>query len=463
MTPTQSRRYGRMVRDFTSDEAKAYNDHLLAGKRAEDFFAKMEKHLAGQHDQSSHGSWAGETVSELTDDEIRELIYTTDSVEHAFQKIAKRLGKSMKPKVADTVKVAGTPVYRGVQSVTRDAQRLLDGKIRYSEGHTYGQGIYVTEETSFARNYGTLIYMKLDDSAKMLRGEAEWDNSFKFDYENPNGRTRSTTSSKFLDLNKIKMKKWAPADIRNLYLASKGYDGVQIYSEILLFNADKLTVNEEDIGEAIRKHLAGQHDQSSHGSWATGNGAQFKPNNLSGTPKTFKGSSDWSDLQPTDAPDDQNIEMGSGLALDSGALKSIGQGKVFTDKQEINDYMESVFTKYGYGDRVFSLHPDTTGQYLVDGIEAGVTRGDVSPDTHPLYGGAIPVMIYKPSGVSQFVLLHEMSHILEGNWKVATQNGGHNLPFLETWKHLLRNEGLDKQANLLDVFTYRTDGKGVFE
>jgi hypothetical protein len=174
----------------------------------------------------------------------------------------------MKPRVADSFKVAGTPVYRGVPSVTRDAQRLLDGKIRYTEGQTYGQGIYVTEDMGYARSYGDLISMKLDDSAKMLRGEAEWDESFKFDYENPNGRTRSTTSSKFLDLNKIKMKNWAPADIRNLYLASKGYDGVQIYSEILLFNADKLTVNEEDIGEAVRKHQ--QHDQSSHGSWATG-------------------------------------------------------------------------------------------------------------------------------------------------------------------------------------------------
>jgi hypothetical protein len=226
---------------------------------------EMQKHRAGQHDQESHGSWAGETAGELTDDEIRELIYNTDSVEHAFQKIAKRLGKSMKPRVADSFKVAGTPVYRGVQNVTRDAQRLLDGKIRYSDYQTYGQGIYVTEERSIAGNYGTLISMKLDDSAKMLRGEAEWDDSFKFDYENPNARTRGTTSSKFLDLNKIKMKKWAPADIKNLYLASKGYDGVVINSEILLFNADKLTVDEEDIGEAVRKHLAGQHDQKSHG------------------------------------------------------------------------------------------------------------------------------------------------------------------------------------------------------
>jgi len=233
-------------------------------------FPPIRKHQAGKHDQESHGSWAGETAGELTDDEIREIIYSADTVEHAFQKIAKKLGKSMKPRVADSFKVAGTPVYRGVQDVTRDAQRLLDGKIRYTDFQTYGQGIYVTEKMSIARNYGDIISMKLDDSAKMLRGESEWDNSFKFDYENPTARTRGTTSSKFLDLNKIKMKKWAPADIRNLYLASKGYDGAIINSEILLFNADKLTVNEEDIGEAIRKHQAGQHDQETHGSWATG-------------------------------------------------------------------------------------------------------------------------------------------------------------------------------------------------
>jgi hypothetical protein len=94
MTPTESRRYGLMVRDFTPDEAKAYNDHLLAGKRAEDFFAKMEKHLAGQHDQSTHGSWSDDIFENVfdwadesmmmmgdfeTDKEIKDFLATIES------------------------------------------------------------------------------------------------------------------------------------------------------------------------------------------------------------------------------------------------------------------------------------------------------------------------------------------------------------------------------------------------
>lgn len=63
ITPIQSQRYARMVRDFTVAQGKAYQAHLIAGKPAEDFFEKMEKH--GSHDQSTHGNWATFTSEEL--------------------------------------------------------------------------------------------------------------------------------------------------------------------------------------------------------------------------------------------------------------------------------------------------------------------------------------------------------------------------------------------------------------
>lgn len=76
ITPAKSRQYARMVRDFTLAEAKSYNEHLLAGKKSEDFFEKMEKHLPGQHEQKDHGTWAtggGEGyLSESTAKEIEE-------------------------------------------------------------------------------------------------------------------------------------------------------------------------------------------------------------------------------------------------------------------------------------------------------------------------------------------------------------------------------------------------------
>jgi len=218
----------------------------------------------------------------------------------------------------------------------------------------------------------------------------------------------------------------------------------------------------ESSDAVLIKHLEGQHDQSSHGNWAKNGGVIHKPNNLTGVAIPWKDSKDWSDVVPTDAPDDKNIEFGAGLSLDSAPLQAVGQGKIFTDAKELVAYVDEVFAKYGYGNRVWKPYPDENDQYLVDGIEAGITRGDV-PEGHPLHGANIPVLIYKPSGVSQFVLLHEISHILEGNWiKGEAGHGGHNLPFLDTWKYLLRNEGLEKQANVLDFFTYDTSGNGVF-
>ena len=62
ITPAQSQRYGLMIRDFTLSQAKAYQEHLVAGKPAEDFFTKLEKH--GDHDQSSHGNWSKGMISE---------------------------------------------------------------------------------------------------------------------------------------------------------------------------------------------------------------------------------------------------------------------------------------------------------------------------------------------------------------------------------------------------------------
>jgi hypothetical protein len=231
----------------------------------------------GEHDQSSHGNWADGSQgssSELSDDEIRDVIYNSKTVNEMFEKIAKRQGKSMKPMVANLSEDEITH-YRGVQDVTRDAQRLLDGKVKFTEFQTWGQGIYLAEEKDIASNYGTLIGMKLDSSAKIVQGETTWDSAFDVSYDNPSARTRNTTTSSFIDLSRIetqiragKMDNLSISDMRNVYWAAKGYDGFTTYGETVLFNGSKLTVNKADIGEAVRKHQ--EHDQRTHGSWANG-------------------------------------------------------------------------------------------------------------------------------------------------------------------------------------------------
>jgi hypothetical protein len=230
-----------------------------------------------EHDQSTHGSWAEGsqgTTSNLSDDEIRDVIYNSKTVNEMFQKVAKRLGKSMKPSV-DNLSEDEITHYRGVQDVSRDAQRLLDGKIKFTEFQTWGQGIYLAEDKGIASNYGTLIGMKLDSSAKIVQGETTWDSAFDVSYDNPRARTRNTTTSSFIDLGRIetqiragKMDNLSISDMRNIYWAAKGYDGFTTYGETVLFNGSKLTINKADIGSAIQKHLAGQHDQKTHGRWA---------------------------------------------------------------------------------------------------------------------------------------------------------------------------------------------------
>jgi hypothetical protein len=55
VTPVQSQRYAAQVKDFTEAEHRAYYEFLLSGGKAEDYFQNVQKHLAGQHDQSTHG------------------------------------------------------------------------------------------------------------------------------------------------------------------------------------------------------------------------------------------------------------------------------------------------------------------------------------------------------------------------------------------------------------------------
>lgn len=199
------------------------------------------------------------TVQELSDDEFREILYNSKTVNEMFAKVAKRLGKSMKPKVAE-LSDDEINVYRGVPDVDRDVQRLLDGKVRFSEFQTWGQGIYVASERNMASNYGHVLTLKLDESAKLVRGELAWADVLGVTYPNNNARTRQTATSKFIDMSRIiervtskKMSNLSVSDMTNVYWASKGYDGFSTYGEVVLFNGDKLTINKSDIGNAVQK------------------------------------------------------------------------------------------------------------------------------------------------------------------------------------------------------------------
>jgi hypothetical protein len=222
----------------------------------------------GTHDQKTHGNWAEGsqgTSTELSANEIADIISNSTTVNEMYQKVAERLGKSMKPQVAD-LSEEETNYYRGVTDVDIQAQRLLDGEIPFGQFHTWGQGIYISSEPTIAGTYGELIGLKLDKSAKLVKGEIAWSKAFDlFDKES------SLDMPKILDrITSGKMDNFSDSDIANIYWAAKGYDGYSINAtggwEVVLFNLDKLTVNRADIGSAVKKH--GEHDQSTHGNWA---------------------------------------------------------------------------------------------------------------------------------------------------------------------------------------------------
>jgi hypothetical protein len=222
-----------------------------------------------EHDQSSHGNWAEGsqgTTTELTDGEIQDILHNTKTIEEMYQKVAERLGKSLKPKVA-VIPEGEENLYRGLGNPERDAQQLVDGRIPFTPFQTWGQGIYATPHQDDAKTYGQVVRMKLDDSANILRTESE---AFAVD------TTSTPFKSDFVDFASLLPKitsgeidNFSISDAYNIYWAAKGYDGYQPHGgEIVLFNATHLTVNKTDIGTAVKKHQ--EHDQSSHGNWAEG-------------------------------------------------------------------------------------------------------------------------------------------------------------------------------------------------
>jgi len=221
-----------------------------------------------QHDQKTHGNWADGSqgsVSELSDSDIQDILQNTKTVEGMYQKVAERLGKTLKPKIA-VIPEGEENLYRGLSNLERDAQQLIDGKIPFTPMQTWGQGIYATPDKQDAGSYGQVIRMKLDRQAKILRGEPE--PPFFVD------TTSNPYKSDFIDFPRLLPKitsgeidNFSLSDAYNIYYAGKGYDGYQPHGgEIVLFNGTHLTVNKTDIGTAVTKH--GTHDQQTHGNWA---------------------------------------------------------------------------------------------------------------------------------------------------------------------------------------------------
>jgi hypothetical protein len=138
----------------------------------------------------------------------------------------------------------------------------MDGRSEL-EPYTWGAGIYASTDRSEAEDYsrgsGHVIEMEFNPNAKILRGEAAWDQvpDMPDDWGKQEwGQYNGTI-----------------ADLKNAYWASQGYDAIDLGREIVILNPGAIiasTDNAKAVGVKSLKHLDGEHDQSDHGSWATG-------------------------------------------------------------------------------------------------------------------------------------------------------------------------------------------------
>ena len=84
------------------------------------------------------------------------------------------------------------------------------------------------------------------------------------------------------------------------------------------------------------------------------------------------------------------------------------------------------------------------------GVEAGVGRAnnDTIPDDSPLKNVEFPVFLARSRGISKVAMLHEIAHLMEAGWRSGV-GGGHNQLWHQTFLTILRQEGFQKEANLL--------------
>jgi antirestriction protein ArdC/DNA polymerase III epsilon subunit-like protein len=152
--------------------------------------------------------------------------------------------------------------------------------------------------------------------------------------------------------------------------------------------------------------------------------------------------------------DNEGIESGHGIF----ASRLLDGQELITDRGEINNYISEILKKYGYGNKFFILAKPAVSDKVLgadpmdggQGIEAGIGRSDNSiiPEGNPLKEIEFPVFLARSRGISKVAMLHEIAHLMEAGWRTGI-GGGHNMIWHQTFLTLLRQEGFQKEANLL--------------
>jgi antirestriction protein ArdC/superfamily I DNA/RNA helicase/DNA polymerase III epsilon subunit-like protein len=173
----------------------------------------------------------------------------------------------------------------------------------------------------------------------------------------------------------------------------------------------------------------------------------------------------WDDINydrtSEEGKDNDNLESAHGIF----ASRILEGQELIKDRNEIGKYIADILKKYGYGNKLFYLAGGSVADKMLGddpswegsdgtpyggGIEAGIglANSEAFADGDPLKGVEFPVVLVRKRGISKVALLHEIAHLMEGGWKSNT-GGGHNQAWHQTLLTLLRQEGFQKEANLL--------------
>jgi len=266
----------------------------------------LVKHLAGQHDQSSHGNWAdGDGSKEISIEQLASIINANkpyDSLDvwrKTLQDVLKATGKTGKPTFGDTSQ--GMELWRSFEqgsaydletedeislSAEDKIKQFMASELPYISMGRNGIGLYgahtKSEAVTWSRgNFGQIVKMALKPDAKILTIPSS-DANVGFVLANADFLApRIGLPNKTASLSDFKTS-WFFTDkssIVNLMALAMGYDAINfnpsIYypngalpdREIVVLNAGALIVQKPD---TVKKHYLGQHDQSTHGNWAHG-------------------------------------------------------------------------------------------------------------------------------------------------------------------------------------------------
>jgi len=120
----------------------------------------LEKHLPGQHDQSTHGGRKSySSIDDLVKDglDLQETVeelgdYSASDGNVAMRVLLERAGKGGKPEIVNSVDdLDGDPIYRGAADVTNDSFKTNEYD-RIGVGQ-YGDGYYFSDNKITAEDY----------------------------------------------------------------------------------------------------------------------------------------------------------------------------------------------------------------------------------------------------------------------------------------------------------------------